>query len=132
MSMTLLDDLKIQRICAAVREGSSYVTACQLAGIELRTLQEWKRWGKEGKEPYRRFYLRLRESEACCAEDMIAHVRKAAAKDWKAAAWWLERRMPEIWGAPKDRPEKPLEKWDDAEIRTALESALQKMKAANE
>ena len=39
--------------------------------------------------------LKVSESE------LVSWIRTAAAKDWKAAAWILERRFPERWARPE-------------------------------
>ena len=44
------------------------------------------------------FYIRISAAEAMSMTDMVAMVRSAAISgDWKAAAWFLERRDPDNW-----------------------------------
>lgn len=79
-------------ILDALARGVSRQAAAAVAGIHRDTLKEW-----ESKDPA--------FSEACTraadvAEDAyVKIIAKAAAIDWRAAAWMLERRMNDRYGA---------------------------------
>lgn len=51
---------------------------------------------KSGK--YRRFYNEVKRARAESELRMVTIISLAAEKDWRAAAFHLERRNPEVWG----------------------------------
>jgi len=82
-----------ERIIEALRAGTTYEIAAQYAGISRSTLYEWIKKG-EGFETgiYRTFYDNLKKAEAEGAVVHLGTISQASRKDWKAAAWLLERR----------------------------------------
>lgn len=86
-------------------------TACELAGISEATYYGWMSAGEEGLEPYASFYEAVTRARARGEECMVDVVHLATLEkrdaegnptgmvDWKAAAWLLERRFPERYGA---------------------------------
>ena len=45
------------------------------------------------------FATDLRQAEALAIGDAVSKITTAANKEWRAAAWWLERTYPERYGA---------------------------------
>jgi hypothetical protein len=94
-------------IVAAVEAGNYRVTACASAGIHRHTLQNWEKWGLEGKAPYQEFLAALLKAEAKSEIDLLAEIRGAqpgipgvsGADIWTAKAWMLERRFASRWCA---------------------------------
>jgi hypothetical protein len=82
-----------ERIIEALRAGTTYEIAAQYAGISRSTLYEWIKKG-EGFDTgaYRTFYDNVKKAEAEGAVVHLGTIAQASKKDWKAAAWLLERR----------------------------------------
>ena len=60
-----------------------------------------RRWLREGDLRERVAELRATQNEHADATDearLVVLLLKAAEHDWRASAWWLERRWPERWG----------------------------------
>jgi hypothetical protein len=95
------------KILNLVRRGNYRRTACEAAGITIRTLQKWILRGESGEEPYATFAADLREAEAYAESFHVDHIANAAEQgDWKASAWFLARKLPEHWA---ERPAPPPE-----------------------
>ena len=81
-----------KKIVDAVRLGATYTLACQYAGIDVSTLENWR-------QKYSDFSLMIKEAEGAGAVGWLAKIEKAANDgNWTAAAWKLERRYPEMYG----------------------------------
>ena len=93
-----------ETICKFLRGGSTFRTACEVAGIGWGTGKEWRQRG-EDRDPdravadeYAAFAAAVRRAEAETAARNVAVIQKAAAEgNWRAAAWWLARRFPSEW-----------------------------------
>lgn len=107
-----LDSPKVTNLIAALRAGNYFEHACAYAGIAPSTAYRWLERGRreqqsqaEGnpKDPIEQHYLELCESiEKARADAIVGNVAiiQNAAKNgtWQAAAWWLERTMPNQFG----------------------------------
>ncbi len=83
---------RCERIVEALRGGNTRQTACALGGISDETFARWLREHVDFMDS-----VKKAESEAEAAN--VAIVKKAAlAGTWTAAAWWLERKLPQQWG----------------------------------
>jgi predicted membrane metal-binding protein len=82
-----------ERIVAAVCAGATRDVAAQSAGIVRSTLQAWivKGEAKDAAKLYAEFVEALREAEAAREVEALQNIRAAAAEDWRADAWYLER-----------------------------------------
>jgi hypothetical protein len=98
----------VEEILDILRVGGYAETAAAAVGISPRTWQHWIKRGdpdgtKQADRPYREFREQVEqavaEGEAAC----VAAIRQASAKDWKAAAWMLERQQPDKWAGPRGR-----------------------------
>lgn len=88
-----------ETILRAVRMGAYIETACAAAGVDAGTMRDWlKRGAAEESGIYHDFNEGYRRAEADAELLDLALVSRAAASDWKAAAWKLARRYPERYG----------------------------------
>ena len=96
-----------QELYSAIAGGNTHETACALAGIAPSTFYEWLSKGEKAKSgKFLEFAEQIRKGEALAEAKRIDIIRKAGEgkgqfqekPDWKAAAWYLERRYPEKWG----------------------------------
>jgi len=87
------------KIISALEVGASIQMACDSACIGRTTFYGWMKQGEEqDRGPYRTFLNKVNEASATGGIYMLQLITVAAEKDWKAAAWKLERR----WGYNRD------------------------------
>ncbi len=97
---TKLSAARRKQICEALSNGNSRKASAESAGISRRTFQRWMSRGKVEKDgAFGAFHRDVIKAEAEAVCDAVSCLRKAAHKNWRAAAWWLERRHPKEWGA---------------------------------
>jgi hypothetical protein len=82
-----------------LRRGASRLEAAALAGVPVGSFKTWMRRGKNGPGPCEDLALSLKQAEADAKAKAVACILDAAAdpSQWRAAAWWLERRHPQEW-----------------------------------
>ena len=81
------------RIIKAIGAGCSYEMAADYAGISRQTLWNWIKKGELGKDRnYITFLDNIKTAEIEGAMANLGTIQEASQKDWKAAAWILERR----------------------------------------
>jgi transposase-like protein len=99
-----------ERIAAAVSAGASYKAAAQTTGVGESTLHAWLARGRAergatrlavGERPYVRLVDAVEQASARAEVRAAALISKASETDWRAAAWFLERRDPETFGPPR-------------------------------
>jgi len=109
-----LTDELIDQAYQLAKEGQYDTVIFNILGITSGT---WYRWMKDGKrflenpdahaeQPYSeemkrlmaRFYYMVRLGQAEAEQRAVNIVQKASINDWKAAAWYLERKYRERWG----------------------------------
>jgi transposase len=92
-------------VVAILRAGGSVEVAVRVAGIGASTHYRWMERGRGTRAadaPYR-LYREAVEAAVAEAEALrVAQVVRSATMDWRAAAWLLERQVPERW-APRER-----------------------------
>ncbi len=116
----------MQSFCSALMLGAPRIIACRAAGIKDETANGWYKVGKltlEGMTPKQiaangtthpehavvkyldksiaacqEFYLAVNKAEAQAVITWLEKIEEASEKDWKAAAWKLDRLYPEIFG----------------------------------
>lgn len=103
-----LDDAVTVTMVEILRFGGYVETAAAAAGVARATFHAWiERGGAEGTKaedaPYREFRERIELARAEGEAHNVELIAKAATKDWKAAAWMLERQFPERWAGPIGR-----------------------------
>lgn len=89
-----------RKIIKAIKEGSPHETAAASAGIAPSTFYDWLAKGEQYETGvYREFAEKIRQAEAIAESERIRRINKAGKEgDWKADAWYLERRYPDKWG----------------------------------
>lgn len=85
---TKLTPETLKTILETVRVGGSDLDACNRAGIQQSTFYRWMQENKEFSEQVTRARVDGKIQR-------IARISKAGATDWRADAWYLERRWPE-------------------------------------
>ena len=105
-----------KRILELVREGISQSAAARATGINEATVRGWRRKAEAGgpeSRPYVAFIRKLDEARAQNESFLLGMVKAAAPKDWRAAAFLLERRFRDDYGretrAKADLPEKVVD-----------------------
>lgn len=107
-----IDDPKVVLLIQALRGGNYVETACLYAGLAPSTVYRWVERGNNEKarqaegqspDPTESQYIELCEAvEKARAEAIVANVtiiqQAARTGTWQAAAWWLERTMPNQFG----------------------------------
>jgi hypothetical protein len=111
-------------ILTIIALGARRSTAAKCAGISYRTLQLWLKTGKDSVESeseseenasLAKFYLEVLQAEATAEAEAVRVIKES--EDWKARAWWLERRHKEHWSKDKD---KDKEKGDEKAVKVYL------------
>lgn len=82
------------RLVAAAKLGATRELQAAYGGIGVSTLHRWLAAGRKAKSGRKReLWDALKEADGLGAFDMLGKIRDAATEgDWKAAAWFLERR----------------------------------------
>lgn len=84
---TLYTPETVKTIVDTIRIGGSDVDACARGGITQETFYQWMKKAEFSEQVIRaRYDGKLQR---------IARINKAGATDWRADAWYLERRWPE-------------------------------------
>lgn len=111
-----IDEPKIEVLCRALALGNTHTNACRLAGISYDLFRRWMALGghplsaakqqdvvavEEAVEPYYSFAMRVVQARAAAEERAIHQVISAGDRDWRAAAWFLEKTNPEEWAPEK-------------------------------
>jgi hypothetical protein len=99
------------KIVGALRDGNYVETAAGYAGISRPTLYRWLDKGdmaaakldndeelSEREELYLAFRDDVEEARAIAMARNVHFITTAAQTTWQAAAWWLERSNPQMWG----------------------------------
>lgn len=92
-------------VCRGIEAGLSDKAACGVAGVPLRTFRRWVAEGKklceaddETAAPLAVFARQVSGARGMAAVNVI---NEASKKDWKAAAWQLEKLFPEEYGVAR-------------------------------
>jgi len=108
-------------VCALVAAGAPIRTVARQQRIGARTLYDWREKGLSGVEPYVAFAADLDAALAHAETSVVTTIVATTQADWKAGAWWLERRFPKRYGAKQQmRIEKALPDMTDAELEEAI------------
>lgn len=116
-ALSSVDEQKTKVLLDALRGGADINTAAQFAGLNYGTVFRWVERGqhenerreagfppREEESPYLDLWQAMRKARAEAVVRNVAQIQKAANQgEWKAAAWWLERTVPEFYA--KQRPQ---------------------------
>lgn len=105
---SLLTDELIDGLVEAVSLGVYLAHAGPAFGVSAHTIYHWQHQGRidiaDGKTDTPHARLESGIQRARCSAAMNAHkiIAKAAIKDWKAAAWLIERQWPHLYSRQAD------------------------------
>lgn len=86
-----LDDL--EPAIAALRKGATFKLAAAAAGVAQSTFYKYLAKGRRGESKmWKEFYRRVQNAEQDRAMFMLERIEEGSRKDWRCAAWLLERR----------------------------------------
>lgn len=121
-----LDEQSIERMVNVLKVGGYVDNAAAVGGVSRATFFAWMERGhpdgvraedapgdaprvlRAEDEPYRDFRRRITQAQADGEARNIAFIARAAPRDWKAAAWILERTHPERYAGPRGRAPRGL------------------------
>jgi len=95
MRRTKLNQELQKRIISAIQMGATYEIAAEHAGICRKTLYSWIEKGKTANKgsTFYTFLHEFRKAEARAALTSLTTIQREIQNgDWKAAAWFLDRR----------------------------------------
>ncbi|WP_088257766.1 hypothetical protein [Fimbriiglobus ruber] len=83
-----------EAILKAILAGVPRYVAAGCANVTARTFRNWLARGrsKDCEPQFREFRQAVMQAEASVATRNVLNIQKASSDDWRAAAWWLERR----------------------------------------
>jgi hypothetical protein len=86
---------KARSIIQRIEEGQFLKEACASEAVSRAGFYRWLERNPEFRDPLKGA---LEKQRSAFKDDAIATIRHAFAKDWKAAAWYLERNYPAEFG----------------------------------
>lgn len=88
-----------------MRAGVPFETCARAAGVKLADAQRWYLAGgqRDADEALVEFRREIDRADAEVEARNVAIVQTAARESWQAAAWWLERALPERWARASQR-----------------------------
>lgn len=121
---------RAERVVEALRLGASREGAAACASVAPSTLYDWIRRGKAGEAPYAGFWLRIETEQRAWEVGALRRVHEAAEKGtWQAAAWLLERRLPQHYAKRMD--ESIINREVEKKLKALLAEAQAKLDAAD-
>ena len=138
----MIDTTKTKNFASAIRQGCTYEAGASAIGVSVMTIYHWLRLGKKAtrkNDKYLKFLKAVKKAEHERQQFLLAQILEASNKDWKAAAWLLERRdgfrKDAVWKeepdddtTKKSQPSTPLELFKSQ--AEDLEDAMQQAKQA--
>lgn len=98
----LTDEVQ-ETLIKSLENGLAIKAACGRASISEKTFYNWYNKGAEKKSgKYRDFHDAVDNAKNTAQSNFENIIASAANKGtWQAAAWWLERRRPEMYNKPE-------------------------------
>lgn len=97
---TKLTDPLFRAFIELFLKGSFRSTACQELGVPYNTFRRWMSLGRKHKDGiYGQFRAGVMAAESRSQNNLLGRITAASSEDWKAAAWILERKFPDLYGA---------------------------------
>lgn len=102
------DPLLVRNLLKALEQGLGRKHSAIMANISKQTLYRWLSEADEADAegrtgtPAQVFRDLVREAETVAVKRNLLLIQAAGGKDWRAAAWYLERTQPEDYG-PRER-----------------------------
>ena len=87
---------RADRLVTMLRAGNTVVAACRAVGIADQTFRHWMRRGLRGDEPYASWRSRVDSARGEAEVRHVSQIAAAAAEDWRAATWMIDRRLAAI------------------------------------
>lgn len=81
-----------QAICDGIEAGYTKAMVAKKVNIPTDMITRWLRLGRQGHEDFRDFTIEYDASQGVAVQNMVDQVIEHSKKDWRAAAWLLERR----------------------------------------
>ena len=127
-----IDDEKKTALVAALRNGSDLETACHYAGLSIAQVLRALEVGKLEAERIANgfpadktqaalldLWESLKRARAEAIVRNVTYIQKAASDgSWQAAAWWLERTVPDQYGK---KTAKPVESTEPKQLESKQE-----------
>jgi hypothetical protein len=110
----------IKKIADLISVGNYATVAARVAGIADSTYYDWLKRGRNGEYPFSEFSDAIKKAEADSETYRVSRIVQASAEHWQAAAWLLERKIPERWGR-RDRQPVP---WQDEVLQMLREGKV--------
>jgi hypothetical protein len=106
----LTDELG-QQIVSSIASGSFMTVAAARVSVSAETVYGWLRRGQGDQAAgldtvFGRFEQAISRAQAEAEAEAVAVLQRGGDgkyKDWRAPAWWLERRHKERWSLPKEQ-----------------------------
>lgn len=125
----LLNPRRMRRFLAAIKNSMPLKHAAAFAGVSYDTVNRWRIRGEDEKSPveFCNFYKALKRAQAVAMNRLLRSVQRSGRKDWRAAAWLLERRHAEDFGKINEveKPEQfksslPSTRWDNHPVKQEI------------
>ena len=85
-------------ILTAIAQGNYVAAVCVANGISPTTYFSWLERGRHGESPYLEFLNAVTRAEQRGQVKLVSLIHSHAERDWRAAAFLLERRHRKDWG----------------------------------
>jgi hypothetical protein len=119
----MIDNNKTENFCKAIQQGCTYEAGASSIGVSVQTIYHWLRLGRAAtrkNDKYLKFLKAVKKAEHQRQQFLLQQILEASGKDWKAAAWLLERRdgfrKDAVW---KEEPEE--EKTEEPLVSSPIE-----------
>lgn len=101
-----ITELKIKAICRAITLGASVKVAASTAGVDPKTLYNWRQRGKNATSGlFADLVKRMAAAENQFIVNNLDNLARHSNLAWQASAWLLERRHPEQFAKASERRE---------------------------